>query len=170
MRKLNAVTTDPFDAFRDVAFRVEGLPDYGSSDRDALAHFQATGVAPEGHNADWAELVRTAVGRGARVLRLRLVSDPLSPYERFEIHAGYAAGMAAGEDIRLLRRDSFPGPVADFWAFDGEVIQMMHYGGNGEFIARETAAIDAEWEVRLGAALRAFERATPLGSFEPADG
>jgi len=81
---------------------------------------------------DWSNTISSALKRGARMERLRLTSTPPTLYERFEIEAGYRAGVLAGEDIRTLpyseARDQ------DFWAFDDKYFMSMNYAEDGEFL------------------------------------
>lgn len=135
------MTSDPFNSFSKIAFRVEALPFYADSDGRSLEleEYVERGTLPDSHNEDWAAVIRSAGARGARVARLRLVSNPLSAYEDFEIAAGYRAGMRAGESIRVAQHGDVEVPF-DFWSFDGEVIAEMRYDGAGNFLGREIRA------------------------------
>lgn len=141
-------SNEPFDTFKSLAFRLEALPDYpvdGGPAPDFL-HYLSTGSVPSGHNGDWAEMIRTARQRGAKVQRLRLVSDPLSAYERFELEKGYGAGVRVGEEIRVaLKPVNFKEP--DFWAYDGALLEVLDYSAAGEYRGsdvRKMTAADRE--------------------------
>lgn len=161
---MNAEAIDPMHSFRDQAFRVESLPDYtvgGRPDPEMVRFLQGDVVNDD---LEWIGTVRAARARGARVLRLRLVSDELSDYERYELLAGYKAGVAAGEEIRVARR-SADATVADFWAYDDASIEWMRYDETGEFIDSEVVAMDAETHALIKTWLAQFDAATPLRDF-----
>lgn len=86
---------DPFSTFQHTAFRLEGLSRYDvDGDRERFAYFQETGeILPE---TDWAEFVASSANSGKRVQRLRLVSEPLSDYERYELSGAYSGVEAGG--------------------------------------------------------------------------
>lgn len=147
---------DPFEEFRDLAFRVEALPFYADS-RDGksqeLEYFSSSGTIPEGHNSEWADLVKGAATRGAQVCRLRLVSSPLSPYELFELRVGYTAGRGAGEMIRVAER-SFATP--DYWLYDGKIIELLHYDEHGYFLGSSIREATPEERLRAAGHMRVF--------------
>jgi hypothetical protein len=47
----------------------------------------------------WLDLIREATGRGIRVRRARVVSEPVTDYIPFE-HATTVSNLAAGENVR----------------------------------------------------------------------
>lgn len=127
---------DPFDEFVELAFRVEALPFYADDQTGVsveLANFLKTNSVPDNHNTEWASLVEQAVKRGAKVCRLRIVSDPLSPYEMFELHAGYNAGRKAGEQIRVVPKQQCS-PLKDYWLYDNQTIEILNYSPLGVFL------------------------------------
>ena len=107
----------------------------------------------------WLDLIAEVTGRGVEVRRVRIVSEPVTDYIRFE-HATTASNVTAGEQIRWLPRHLATGlllPANDFWVFDGRQAQFNYFSGRGEFlvtrlapdpaIARQcTAAFEAAWE------------------------
>jgi hypothetical protein len=119
---------------------------FTDADRDSYDAFLATGEADAGFLGGWCSLVRETVGRGVEVRRLRLVSEPVSDYIRWE-HALTAANLAAGEDVRWLPRsacmDLLVVPV-DFWIVDSRVVRFGLFSGDGDVAghqAREEPAI-----------------------------
>ncbi len=56
----------------------------------------------------WLDLIAEVTGRGVEVRRVRIVSEPVSDYIRFE-HATTASNVTAGERIRWLPRQSATG-------------------------------------------------------------
>jgi hypothetical protein len=82
----------------------------------------------------WLDMLRghRAAGRSCR--RARVVSEPLSDYQRWT--SGHAELFVdAGEDIRYVPRPtlatvSVPGS-GDFYVFDDRLVLFLHYAGNG---------------------------------------
>ena len=68
--------------------------------------------------------------------RLRLVSEPLSNYENFELRS--YLGVVAGEKIHIANRDDYDYKY-DFWFFDNKWITRMNYSADGSFIDSETS-------------------------------
>jgi hypothetical protein len=70
-----------------------------------------------------------------RVLRrLRIISEPVTDYIRFEwLDAGEM--VKAGEDVRWLPRQQALAPLLpgnDFWCFDDETVMFTHFSGGGK--------------------------------------
>lgn len=81
----------------------------------------------------WVALVGTAVDRGVRFRRLRIVSEPVSDYIRWE-HAISYGNIEAGEELRWLPRHlafDLPHPAADFFMWDQRLIAYNFTGGDG---------------------------------------
>jgi len=111
----------------------------------------------------WLEMVRghRAAGRSCR--RLRVVSEPLSEYQRWVL-TFTELFVNAGEDVRYVPRPrlvslALPGS-GDFYVFDGRVAMFLHYAGNG---------INASFEVNddpntVNPCLQSFEAAWTLAT------
>ena len=81
----------------------------------------------------WCTLVRDATAAGKVFRRARVVSEPLSEYQRWA-HSLTASMVGAGEDIRWVPRARvselmFPGN--DFWLFDDVFLVFLVFAGNG---------------------------------------
>lgn len=82
----------------------------------------------------WLEMLRGHRAAGRTCRRARVVSEPVSDYQRWTLsHA--EAFVDAGEDIRYLPRPrlttvALPGS-GDFYVFDDELVLFLHYAGNG---------------------------------------
>lgn len=143
--------------FKESAFRLESLPAYSvPEEADMLAHFRRTGVAVLDDNHPWPPMVRTATQAGKRMQRVRVVSTPLSEYERFEL-ALYPHSVACGEDIRILEDARFTFR-SDFWLLDDEACFVMHYDETGAFLGveqvdpapyRERRRLALSWSIPL---------------------
>jgi hypothetical protein len=89
--------------------------------------------------SDWCELIGSAVKRGVRVRRARVVSVPPTDYIRWE-HAITTMNIKAGEEVRWLpRRQTWdlPLPGADFWMFDQKLVRFHFDAGDGTPIENE---------------------------------
>jgi hypothetical protein len=85
----------------------------------------------------WCATLREHAAVGRTVRRARVVSEPLSNYQRWS-HSIAHPMVEAGEDIRWVPRRllTVPGHVAmlpanDFYVFDDRVVVFLTYAGNG---------------------------------------
>jgi hypothetical protein len=84
----------------------------------------------------WVDLIREVTGRGVRVRRARVVSEPVTDFIKFE-HDATASNVAAGEEVRWLPRHLATGlllPANDYWVFDGQRARFNYFSGPGEFL------------------------------------
>lgn len=131
-----------FDTFQDSAFRLEGLSAYSvPEETDALRYYSEYSHAPEGFNDDWATFVKEKVSTGKTMQRLRLLSDELTEYEKFETSS--YSGLQNGEDIRIAKRSEHPFEY-DFWLFDNKWIARMNYDTAGTFLGCEISEVSSE--------------------------
>ncbi|MEV7023369.1 DUF6879 family protein [Kitasatospora sp. NPDC093558] len=120
----------------------------------------------------WADAVQDAIARGVVVRRLRIVSEPVTDYIKYEHHVTFL-NLAAGEQVRWLQRSAIralPVPANDFWLFDNEHAVVNHFSGDGEIVRREI--VDGAAEPDLAAFLGSvfdslWEIATPHQEYEP---
>ena len=110
----------------------------------------------------WCATLREHVKAGKSVRRARIVSEPLSDYQRWSY--GIADPMVeAGEDIRWVPRrlvSSVALPGNDFYLFDDRLAVFLLYAGNGlatgKFGSDDSAvlrlcrsAFDAVWKLSI---------------------
>jgi hypothetical protein len=120
------------------AFRLECLPAYDvteDAERDAYRRWLAGEELPPPQRA-WPELVALAVAAGKRMQRVRVIRQ-MTDYIRFELHWGYPANVAAGEDIRILELGPENDALLtrhDFWLFDDAVAVRLDYATDGRFV------------------------------------
>jgi hypothetical protein len=123
------------------AFRLELLDRYAAeNEAEPLRRFRAGEPQDPSWRESWSRYVRGALREGKRMARVHAVREPLSEYLEFEITCGYPASTAAGEDVRILRRGSWPHlplPDHDFWLFDDRDAVVMDYDANGDFLGAE---------------------------------
>lgn len=90
----------------------------------------------------WTQLVRRATGSGRTVRRVRVVTEPLSPYIQWE-HSVTPQNEAAGENIRWLPRHLLPSgtvfPVGgnDWWLFDDRLLAVGHFDDESRVLGSE---------------------------------
>jgi hypothetical protein len=125
-----------FTSFQVSAFRLETLPDYQvPQDVQWLRAFRAGEPRPQDRaNRPWLTTVRAAKERGARMQRVRLVSSPLSEYQRFQFSWGYPENTQAGEEIYILDHQPDGLLRVDFWLFDDAQAVVLEYDEQGRFL------------------------------------
>lgn len=155
--------------FQRSAFRLELLDRYTvAAEEEPYRRFLAGEPQDPAWREPWAQLVRDAVREGKRMSRVHVVTEPLSDYLRFEFTCGYPASAEAGEDIRILRRASWPHlllPDHDFWLFDDREAAAMDYDTEGNWLgAGMTADPEMIGRYRL-VRDRAMEHSVPLADY-----
>lgn len=110
----------------------------------------------------WFELMKHTNEAGKTLRRLRVVSEPITDYIRFE-WLDAAQLVRAGEDVRWLPRRNASKlllPGNDFWMFDRETIAFTHFSGDGHVLDREmttdpdivaacAAAFEEAWKIAI---------------------
>ncbi len=147
-----------FAMFKDEAFRLETLPVYDVPEEiEAIKEFNETGKVINNLDQEWIDLLKI----GKPVKRLRLLSNPLSSYETFELEV-YKSNLKYGEDIRIINRDDFNENLQDFWIFDMKWIGIMIYDKDGKFLDMDFHEASSE-EVEMARKWRqVFESAKRL--------
>ncbi|AQY20393.1 DUF6879 family protein [Streptomyces chattanoogensis] len=83
--------------------------------------------------------IAEAVARGVAIRRLRIVSEPVSEYIRWE-HYVTRANTEAGELVRWLPRrqtTELAVPGNDYWLFDDRLARIHHFAGDGGLVEDE---------------------------------
>jgi hypothetical protein len=98
--------------------------------------------------SEWCATLREGVRAGKSVRRARIVSEPLSDYQRWS-HSIAQPMVDAGEDIRWVPRllvSTTLIPGNDFYLFDDRLVVFLTYTGNGlsagKFASTENADIE----------------------------
>jgi hypothetical protein len=117
----------------------------------------------------WCQTLRKHIDAGHSVRRLRVVSEPLSDYQRWS-HAIAEPMVAAGEDIRWVPRrlvSSIAFPGNDFYLFDDRLVVFLTYAGNG--LAADRIASTDPADIRLCAAAfdSAWRLSVPHREYQP---
>ncbi|QIS24636.1 DUF6879 family protein [Nocardia terpenica] len=135
---MTSITDDEFDRlltdFEQESVHLEMRDAYGTAVE--LPHM-AQWEAGEPDDLEWLQgwcsqlCEHRAVGRSVR--RARIVSEPLSDYQRWSYSIAHPM-VDAGEDIRWVPRrlvSSVAFPGNDFYLFDNRLVVFLHYAGNG---------------------------------------
>jgi hypothetical protein len=136
-----------FERFERSAFRIEGRDRYDvENERDEFAAFlEGKPLPPRSAESDhWLSLVANHKAAGRRIERVRIVSEPLTDYTRYEFVA-YRENIAAGEVVRVVPRaaltDADQGWAGeDFWIFDDERVALLSYDDDGHFLGVQEAS------------------------------
>lgn len=162
-----------FDAYEADAFHLELRDSYGSALEDeAFQQWKAGEPIEDPMFDEWLDRIRRLTKTGKTVRRVRVVTEPISEYVRFEWEET-AKNIAAGEDIRWLPRNRIPDDVAfpadgkDWWLFDGRLVVFGHLDDAGDSIGWEIARDVAVVEECVQTRDRLWLIAIPHGDYRP---
>ena len=117
--------------------------------------------------AGWCDTLRGHVRAGRSVRRARIVSEPLSDYQRWSYSIADPM-VAAGEDIRWLSRrlvSSVPLPGNDFYLFDDRLAVFLLYAGNGLSAGKVSSSDPADLRLCRSAFEAVWELAVPHSDY-----
>lgn len=129
-----------FTTFREEALHLEMRDSYGTQmEKPHLRKWERGEPDDIEWLKPWFDTVRNGARSGKSFRRIRVISEPVSDYIRWE-HMDTHLFVEAGEDIRWLPRRlvsalAFPGN--DFWLFDAETAIFSVFSGNGEVVERQ---------------------------------
>jgi Family of unknown function (DUF6879) len=118
---------------------------------------------------DWCATVRGHVDAGRSVRRARIVSEPLSDYQRWS-HSIAQPMVDAGEDIRWVPRrlvSSIAMPGNDYYLFDDRLVVFLIYAGNGLAMDRVTSTEPADIKLCRSAFEAVWQHAIPHRDYRP---
>ncbi|SHK19313.1 hypothetical protein SAMN05421803_11550 [Nocardiopsis flavescens] len=166
--------TQQFRDFEHTAWKLEVRDRYNvSKEARDVRRFLSTGDL--GRDADfartsrWHRNVASRSAEGKTWQRVRVVSEPLSDYIRWE-HAVTRFNVEAGEDIRWLPRHN-PAvqelPDFDFWLFDGAWGCLLHF--DDDDVPFKSEHVDDPATIALYRKWRdiAWQQAIPHGEYDP---
>jgi hypothetical protein len=118
----------------------------------------------------WLQMLRGHVAAGRTCRRARIVSEPLSEYQRWVLSLADVA-VDAGEHIGYVPRPrlttvSLPGS-GDFYVFDDALVLFLHYAGNGTNAAFETTDDATTVRTCRQAFQAVWDLATPFRDYRP---
>ncbi len=99
-------------------------------------------------HASWLELVRGVVTSERGIRRVRVIDEPPTDYQCFQVAWRYPQNADAGEEIRTVGRAAFREGLStpiDFWLFDEQWGFTMVYDYRGHLLTvRELTALEVE--------------------------
>ncbi len=161
-----------FDSFRHRVVRFEALPAYsvGGAEAERIQAFRDGRPRPERsvRTSPWLARIATSTLEGKSWSRVRVVDNPLSEYQRFQL-SSYVESQAVGEQITITPRGAMPDHGPDFWLFDdgfpGACAVLMHYHDDGRLDRRELV-VDPGMIAAMAGVLRIAENhAVSLNEF-----
>jgi hypothetical protein len=117
---------------------------------------------------EWCQKIRGHVDAGRTVRRAKIVSEPLSDYQRW-VHDIIGPMVEAGEDIRWVPRRSTSTiciPGNDYYVFDDERVVFLHYAGSGLNTAYTTTTDPAVVEMCSTAFEKVWALSVPHGEYK----
>ncbi|HCU91930.1 MAG TPA: hypothetical protein DHU96_04035 [Actinobacteria bacterium] len=159
-----------FTRFRLAALHLEMRDSYGTQVEKPHLHKWERGEPDDIEwLKPWFETVRTSTQSGKVFRRIRIISEPITDYIRWE-HMDAHLFVEAGEDIRWLPRRlvsaiAFPGN--DFWLFDAETAIFSVFSGNGDVVERQLYTDTAVVQLCQSAFDSAWELAIPHSEYKP---
>ncbi|WP_033333517.1 DUF6879 family protein [Streptomyces novaecaesareae] len=119
----------------------------------------------------WLDVVVDATSRGVTMRRLRVVSEPVTDYIRYEYDVTFP-NVEAGEDVRWLPRSRAGDlllPGLDGWVMDEQIVILHHFTGDGQWAGprMEVRTDPALAKQYLAAYEAAWERAIPHAEYQP---
>jgi hypothetical protein len=169
-----SLTDEAFDAlltsFEHEALHLETRDAYGTTiELPHMAKWAAGEPDDLGWLQDWCRALRDHRLAGRSVRRARVVSEPLSDYQRWS-HSIAWPMVDAGEDIRWVPRRLVSGvafPGNDFYLFDDRLVVFLHYAGNGTGTAKTTSTDDADIRLCRSAFDAVWKLAIPHREYRP---
>jgi hypothetical protein len=169
-----SVTDDEFDRllsdFEQKTIHLETRDAYGTEvELPHMAQWAAGEPDDLGWLNDWCETLRGHLLAGRSVRRARIVSEPLSDYQRWSYSIAHPM-VDAGEDIRWVPRrlvSSIALPGNDFYLFDDRLVVFLHYAGNGLGIDKVASTDPADIHLCRSAFEAAWQLAIPHYDYKP---
>lgn len=165
-----------FDTFRSTVTRLEMLPLYsvGGAEQDRIRAWKLGKPRPvrSVRTSPWlARIATSTLVDGKAWSRIRVVDDPLTEYQHYQL-GGYLEAQAAGDQVSILDRTRaakvVPDPL-DFWLFDAHTDDahavLMHYDVDGHLERRELVTDAGTVAVLADRVDELAEIATPLNEF-----
>lgn len=157
-------------SFRRAAIHLETRDAYGTAvELPHMAQWTAGDPDDLAWLHAWCATVREHVRAGRSVRRARIVSEPLSDYQRWSYSIAHPM-VDAGEDIRWVPRrlvSSVALPGNDFYLFDDRLAVFLLYTGNGLSAGKLSSADPADIRLCRSAFEAAWELSIPHREYSP---
>ncbi|MFI9616770.1 DUF6879 family protein [Streptomyces sp. NPDC052023] len=162
-----------FERFQRDAFHLELRDDYSLPGEEGPFQSWLNGDDVDyAYLRSWTQLMQQTTGRGMTVRRVRIITEPLSPYIQWE-YATTPLNEEAGEIIRWLPRHllpdgiTFPFDRKDWWLYDDQLLAVGHFDQDGRVLGSQI--INDPSAVAECARLRdlLWTRAIPHAEYKP---
>lgn len=157
-------------AFEQSAIHVETRDAYGTAtELPYMAKWAAGEPDDLAWLNDWCDTIRMHVAAGRTLRRARIVSEPLSDYQRWS-HSIAHPMVDAGEDIRWIPRrlvSSIAMPGNDYYLIDDELVIFLHYSGDGLSAGMTTSTDPHDIELCSTAFERLWALSIPHSEYKP---
>ncbi|MEU7184079.1 MULTISPECIES: DUF6879 family protein [Streptomyces] len=132
-----------FNSFERDAFHLELRDDYGSPvENTPYARWQRGETDDHKWLGPWMTLMKRVTGERKTVRRVRVITEPHSPYVGWE-HSLTKLNIEAGEDIRWLPRHQLPEGITfpvggnDWWLYDDRLLAVGHFDAEGRVLGSQ---------------------------------
>ncbi|MEW1671983.1 DUF6879 family protein [Streptomyces noursei] len=132
-----------FESCAHGAFHLELRDDYSVPVEDGpYASWLRGDAVDNSFMVPWTDLVKRVTGAGKYMRRVRVVTEPHTPYIQWEYVTAHV-NEEAGESVRWFPRHRLPEgmvfPIAgnDWWLFDDNLLAVGHFNDSGRFIGSE---------------------------------
>lgn len=171
---MTPITDDQFDhlltSFEHESLHLETRDSYGTAVE--LPHM-AKWAANEPDDLEWLQgwcaILRNHSANGRTVRRARIVSEPLSDYQRWSYEIAYPM-VEAGEDIRWVPRrlvSSIGIPGNDYYLLDNRLVIFLVYQGNGLAADKITSTDPDDIALCRSAFESVWKYAIPHSEYQP---
>jgi hypothetical protein len=171
---MDSVTYEEFSAhftsFQREAIHLEMRDSYGTAIE--IPHLRKW-EAGEPDDTDWLQpwfdLVRTGTRAGKVFRRARIVSEPISDYQKWVLTDTHLY-VEAGEDIRWVPRrrvSTVALPGNDFWLFDDEVVIFLIFAASGLVMDRHRTTDHAAIELCRTSFEEVWKLSIPTSEYRP---
>lgn len=119
--------------FERSAWKLETQFDYTADEPDEMRRWLAGELNELSWMQGWIDTIRRFTAAGKRFERVRVQSEPLTDYLRFQREIT-PLNIEAGEDIRLMSAEAARAlrlPTYDFWVIDDERVAIVHRDATG---------------------------------------
>ncbi|WBB58039.1 hypothetical protein O7599_20480 [Streptomyces sp. WMMC500] len=162
-----------FSTFKQEAFHLELQDEYHVSIEDGPYAKWLSGEPDDfAWFRPWLEQVHALATTGKTIRRVRVVSEPVTDYIRWEL-ALTPMNHEAGEDIRWLPRRRlpdgfrFPAEGHDWWLFDEDTLAVTHFRADGRFDGAELITDPAVVGEAVQVRDRLWSLALPYADYRP---
>ena len=171
---MTSITDDDFErlltTFDRESIHLEARDSYGTAiELPYMAKWEADEPDDLEWLQDWCATLRKHVASGKAVRRARVVSEPLSDYQRWSYSIAHPM-VDAGEDIRWVPRrlvSSIAFPGNDFYLFDDRLVVFLIYAGNGLAVDKVTSTDPGDIQLCQSAFEAVWKLSVPHRDYKP---